>query len=113
MRPGADLIEAGVWFAAACTVLFVSVYSVVDRWWRHDVGWTLVLMDFALFLILLPPLLHYTTGLNTTHPFFSYYYAATLFTSGLITLWRGWVVCRVQVRGLRERRRAAAARRVG
>lgn len=109
----ADVITVGVWFAFACTLAFVGVYSLVDRWWRHEVGWTMVGLDFALFLILLPPVLHFTTGLNTSRPWFAWYYAATLFTSGLITLWRGWVVCRVQVRGLRERRRAAAARRVG
>jgi hypothetical protein len=109
----ADLIMAGVWFAFACTVLFVAVYSAVDRWWRHDVGWTMVALDFDLFLILLPSLLHYVAGWNLALPAFAYYYAGTLFAAGLITLWRGWVVCRVQVRGLRERRRAAAARRVG
>lgn len=109
----ADLITAGVWFAFACTLAFVAVYSLVDRWWRHEVGWTMVLMDFALFLMLLPSMVHFVFGWTLSDAGFAYYYAATLFTAGLITLWRGWVVCRVQVRGLRERRRAAAARRVG
>ena len=108
-----DWIEAGVWFASACTVLFVAVYSAVDRWWRHDVGWTMVSLDAVLFLILFPSLLHYTVGLNLANRAFAVYYAGTLFVAGGVTLWRGWVVCRVQVRGLRERRRVAAARRVG
>lgn len=99
-----DLIEAGVWFAFACTVLFVVVYSAVDRWWRHQVGWTMVGLDFALFLILVPSLLHYVWGLNLGQPGFAWYYAGTLFASGLITLWRAWVICWVQVRGMLARR---------
>lgn len=105
-----DVIEAGVWFASVCTVVFVAVYSAVDRWWRHEVGWTLVSLDGVLFAILLPSLLHYTVGLNLGDPVFAWYYAGTLFAAGVVTLWRGWVVCRVQVRGMRARRAAARAR---
>jgi hypothetical protein len=111
MRVAADWIEAGVWFAFSCTVLFVSVYSVVDRWWRHDVGWTMVGLDFALSMILFPSVLHYTAGLNLSHPFFLWYYFVSLIVAGLITLWRGWVVCRVQVRGMLARRARSTSRR--
>lgn len=40
--------------AMAATIVFVTVYSRLARWWRNPIGRTIVAVDAAVFMALLP-----------------------------------------------------------
>lgn len=92
----ADFDEAAILFAAAMTVLFLVVYTLVAPWWRRSTGRGVVAFDAAVFLALLPSALHYLLGVNLVNAFFAWYYGCSLLSAGLITAWRTVVVVRVQ-----------------
>ena len=96
MGPAADFDEAALLFAAANSVVFVVVYTLVAPWWRHEVGRAIVAFDAAIFLALLPSSLHYLAGVNLRSTFWPWYYGASLLATGLITAWRAVVVVRLQ-----------------
>jgi hypothetical protein len=93
-----DLIEPAVFFAFACSAVFAAGYTVIAPWWRSAVGRAMVAMDAALMVLLLPSALHYAIGLNVANPFFRGYYVGSLVLTGMIALWRLWVIWREQRR---------------
>lgn len=54
--------------ATFCTsTLFILYYGMGKTWWKTPFGWTLIGMDFGLFLTTLSSFLQYTTGINITN----------------------------------------------
>jgi len=94
--------SAVVYFAFGAQLVFIAGYSRRARWWRYEVGAALVALCGALAVALLPMVLHYAIGVNLTHPWFRWYDRASLLVVGLVTLWRYWVIRRVQQQELRR-----------
>ena len=94
MRPTPDEVESAVWFAWSCAIVFIAGYSVRARWWRYVEGRALAAHGFAFLLLTTPLIVHYVTGVRTNEPWFGFYYIGSFVMSGLIELWRLWVVWR-------------------
>lgn len=92
----ADLGNDAVFYAAAASVFFVTVYAVLAKGWRSDVGRSLLTLDAGLTLALGPSVLHRLFGLSLASIAFSWYFAASIALVGTATWWRGWLVVKVQ-----------------
>lgn len=64
------------------------------RWWRRLEGRAFAAHGFGFILLVSPFVAHYALGVNTSHLWFAWYYAASFTLAGLIELWRLWVVWR-------------------
>jgi hypothetical protein len=102
MFTAADLIEPAVLFAFACSLVLIVVCASALRIVRSEAARAMVAISVVLVLLLAPSVLHVLTGLNTSRPGFAVYYVATLVLSGVIELWRAWVVVRIQRRARRR-----------
>lgn len=91
----AEAIEGAVWFSLACSLAFVIGYTIIAPWWRTDVGRAMVSLDIALLAILAPSVIHYVFGLNLSHPFFGWYYFASLVFAGAVTLQRLMTIVKI------------------
>lgn len=79
------------------SVAFVVVYSLMAPWWRSAIGRALVMMDGSLALALAPSTLHQLTGITIVASIgFAWYYLVTLTMVAASTLWRTWIIYRVQ-----------------
>jgi hypothetical protein len=94
MRPTPDEIEASVWWAWSCAVLFVAGYTVRFPWWRTVESRAYAVHSAAFLLLVTPFVVHYAAGVNTARPWFGLYYIASFALAGLVELWRLWVVWR-------------------
>ena len=45
------------WISAIALVLFLVLYTVFAKWWKHPVGWVVNIFAFALVLIIVPSLM--------------------------------------------------------
>lgn len=85
-----------VFFAEASVLWFVVGVSRIARWWREDVGRTMMWLSGAIFVALLPSALHYAFGFTPSLRWFAWFYRGVLFAFGLIHWWRWWVYRRIQ-----------------
>jgi hypothetical protein len=83
-----DIFDTGFLLAFFTSLLFVVGYSALAPWWTHRVGWSVVLLDITLGLVLLPNTLHLLVGMSTTGLFFTWYRCLSLFAMSAVTLWR-------------------------
>lgn len=84
----ADILDAGILLAFAASIAFVVGYSVLAPWWEHKVGWSVVLLDITLTLVLTPGVIHLLFNVPTTGIFFVWYRCLSLFAVAAVTLWR-------------------------
>lgn len=89
--------EIGALFAFWSSVLFLIGYSLLAKWWKHQVGWTVASFDFGLIIAMMPSALHYVLGLNLRDVFFAWYYGCSLILVGLIAWARLAIIAWVQV----------------
>lgn len=97
-----DLLDAGLLTAFFTSILFVVGYSLMAPWWEHKVGWSAVMLDITLGLVLLPTSLHLLFGMATTGLFFTWYRCLSLFAVSLVTLWRLELVRMAQAEMVRD-----------
>lgn len=88
MRPGLD--ESGLLAAFFGSMVFLIAVSCVSQWWATRWGRSVVSLDAALFIALLPTALHYLTGLSLRDEFFTYYYAGSMYLACATSLWRAY-----------------------
>jgi hypothetical protein len=101
----ADLTNDVVMAAFAASVLFIAVYTVLAPWWRSQIGRSLIVLDTGLALVLAPSVLHRLLGVTITESLpFAWYYLASLALVAGSTLWRTWIVARVQWQARRRPR---------
>src|SRR5256885_8771931 len=62
--------EPSLWIVA---FLFILLYSCLQPWWRHAIGWTLCWVDAGMFLILTPHMLNFFFGVNDETLFFQWF----------------------------------------
>lgn len=98
----ADLTNDVVLVAFVASVLFIAAYTGLARWWRSDIGRALVMLDTGLALVLAPSVLHLLGLTLTDSTGFAYYYLASLALVAGSTLWRTWIVVRVQLQARRD-----------
>ena len=94
MHPTPDEIEAAVWFAWSCALLFLVGYSLRAPWWRYIEGRALAAHGVAFLLLTTPFIVRYATDLNLGNAAFAWYYIGSFAVAGLIELWRLTVVWR-------------------
>jgi hypothetical protein len=99
----ADLTSDVVMAAFAASVLFIVTYTALAPWWRSQIGRSLIVLDTGLALVLAPSVLHRLLGVTlTTSLGFAWYYLASLALVAGSTLWRTWIVARVQWKARRK-----------
>jgi hypothetical protein len=91
-----DLAQAAVLAAFLAALLFIGVYSAVAPWWRSAIGRALVIMDAGIAMTLLPLVLHVVFGLAEVSVFYAWFEIGALALVAGSTLWRTWIVVRVQ-----------------
>lgn len=94
--PPAGLLNFDVLAAFCASVLFVVGYSLIAPWWRYAVGRTVVSLDAAIALTLLPAVLRRWFHVPVTGVFFEWYDSTSLLVVAGITLWRLWTIYRFQ-----------------
>ena len=94
-----DLGNDVVFFACAGSVAFLTVYLLLARGWRTEIGRALITLDAGLTLALGPSVLHRLSGLSLASLAFAWYYVASIALVGAAAWWRTWIVIKVQARG--------------
>jgi hypothetical protein len=86
---------------AVAAALFVAVYTVIGlkgaaRWWKNDIGLTLVLKDVAIAFAVLPPILSifFQFG-RLTSDIAAWIDIGALGAASLIIFWRTWIWVRI------------------
>jgi ABC-type molybdate transport system permease subunit len=74
------------------------------KWWRSELGWSIVAMTLSLSLALLGIMLVYWFGPNgvTRSPVVQWFTLVMLAAVPVITWWRVWVIYKAQRRGARH-----------
>jgi hypothetical protein len=85
-----------VFFAMASILWFVAGVTRMARWWREEVGRTIMWLSATLFIAAVPQALHYTLGVTLSQVWFAWFYGAVWTAVGLIHWWRWWVYRRIQ-----------------
>lgn len=93
-----DLSRIVVLAAFFAAILFLVVYSLVAPWWRTSIGRALVIMDIGIALAMLPLFLKFAFDLSTADLFFAWLQIGSIGLVAISTLWRSWIVARVQWR---------------
>lgn len=52
-----DWGDISQWIATAGLVLFLTLYTIFAKWWKHPVGWVVNVFVISLVLILIPSLM--------------------------------------------------------
>lgn len=91
-----DALNACTISAFLAALVFIVNYSLRASWWRHAIGQTVVALDVAIVVTLLPRVIRLTFGFDASNLFYLWYSASCLFLVTGITLWRTRVINRVQ-----------------
>lgn len=91
-----DVLNAAVITAFLSALVFIVNYSIRADWWRYSIGKTVVVLDMAVVVTLLPRVVKLVFGLSGSSLFYIWYSAACLFLVAGVTLWRTTVINRVQ-----------------
>ena len=89
-----------VLFALAASVLFILGYTLLAKWWKSEICWARVSLDFGIAVALSPTFLHVAFGLHIDHSAaFGWYAIGAVFFVGLVSLWNLALVARSQITG--------------
>lgn len=96
----ADLATVAVTAAFAAPLLLIAVYTVVAPWHRTQIGRTLVTVEAAISLALLPPFLHRISGHGNvgSSPAFNVFNTIAWGVLALVLLRMTWVIVATQWR---------------
>lgn len=98
-----NIAQAVVLFAFFSSILFIVGYTVLARWWKHEIGWARVSLDFGIAMALSPSFLHFLIGVRIDKSAaFAWYTIAAIAFVGCVSLWNLALVARVQSK--RQRR---------
>lgn len=104
----ADISDVVILYTFWVTALVPVAVASFWRWWRHELGWTFVIMDVLLALALSPAAARRMFGIPITSPGFEWFTLAAIALIAPVTVWRVSVLWRVQ-RGPRNPRRRRKA----
>ena len=90
-----EIVTLAAFFAA---VGFVTLYTYLAPWYKSSLGRSIVALDSALALTVLPSVLHFLFGVSVleSKPF-AIFALSSFTTIPLIIVWRGYLLWRIQV----------------
>jgi hypothetical protein len=92
-----------VLFAFFTSLMFIVGYTALAKWWKSEIGWARISLDFGIAVALSPTFLHVTFGIHVDDsPAFAWYTISAIAFVGLVALWNLALVARVQSK--RQRR---------
>ena len=98
-----ELGQAVVLFSFITALMFIAGYTVLAPWWKSEIGWARVSLDFGIAVALSPTFIHVTFGVHVDNsPAFAWYAISAIAFVGLVSLWNLALVARVQTK--RQRR---------
>jgi hypothetical protein len=101
-------LEATPWVAKVtffAALGFIAGYSVLARWWRTSIGWTIVLLDLVIAVLLIPDMLLELFGINVTgDEFWTLFVLIAIACVPLIIAWRFTILARAQWRHRKDPR---------
>lgn len=81
-------------------LVFIAAYSLLAPWWRYSIGRTIVALDAAVALTLLPQTLHMLFGVHVLSDIrWAWFTLVTFGAVPVVILWRLWIFWRIQRRG--------------
>ena len=87
-------------FAFLAAVLFMTVYTAMARWWRSEIGWARISLDFGLAMALFPSVLHFLLGVRIANSYgFAWFTIGAIAFVGCVSLWNLALVVRSQLKG--------------
>jgi hypothetical protein len=88
-----DIVE----FAFGAAILFMAIFSLLAPWWKSEIGWARISLDFGIALALSPVILNRLFGISFETSIAGYWYqlGAVAFV-GCISLWNAWIVFKRQ-----------------
>lgn len=91
-----DVLNTFTITAFLAAVVFIANYTLRASWWRYAIGQTVVALDMAIVITLLPRVVRLVFGFDASSLFYIWYSAACLLLVTAVTLWRTTVINRVQ-----------------
>ena len=106
------LAQDVVLFSFITAIMFILGYSVLAPWWKSEIGWARISLDFGIAVALSPTFIHVTFGVHVDEsPVFAWYTIAAIAFVGLVSLWNLALVARVQSKRQRRQDDSDAADR--
>lgn len=94
-----NLALASVQFAFYAAILFIVGYTILARWWKTELGWARVSLDFGIALALSPTLIHVAFNVRIENSIaFAWYQIAAVAFVGCVSLWNLALVIRTQLK---------------
>lgn len=91
--------EDAVLFAFWCAVLFMVGYTAVAKWWKSEIGWARISLDFGIALALSPTMIHVVSGARIENSVgFAWYQIGAIAFVGFVSLWNLALAVRTQMR---------------
>lgn len=92
-----------VLFSFITALMFIGGYTLLADWWKSEIGWARISLDFGIAVALSPTFVHVVFGVHIENsPAFAWYTIGAVFFVGLVSLWNLALVARVQSK--RQRR---------
>lgn len=86
-----------------CSLAFIVLYSVLAPWWRYSIGRSIVALDGALSLTLLPSVVHHMFGFRSAaDPFFAWFTVGAFALVPCVIVWRAVIIVRMQRTGVKD-----------
>lgn len=109
-RLGQDVVL----FAFISALLFIAGYTVMAPWWKSEIGWARISLDFGIAMALSPAFLHMAFGVRVDNSVvFDWYTIGAIAFVGCVSLWNLFLVARVQTKRQRRQDDRDAADRNG
>jgi hypothetical protein len=92
-------------FAFFAAILFMIGYTALTPWWKREIGWARISLDFGIALALSPVVLNRVFGLSFANSLSTYWFqvGAVAFV-GCISLWNLWLVVKTQFKFRKQRK---------
>lgn len=94
------LAQYVVMFAFIASLVFMAGYTVLAKWWKSEIGWARISLDFGIAVALSPTFVHVIFGVHVDNsPFFAWYVIGSIAFVGCVALWNLAIVARAQLEG--------------
>jgi hypothetical protein len=97
------LADIVIQFAFWSAVAFMVGYTLLANWWKSQVGWARISLDFGIALALSPSAIHWLFGARIDNsPGFAWYTIGAIALVGLVSLWNLALVAGIQFKRRRR-----------
>lgn len=93
-----ELGQYVVMFAFISSLVFMAGYTALAKWWRSEIGWARISLDFGIAVALSPTFIHVIFGIHVDNsPAFAWYAISAIAFVGCVSLWNLAIVARAQL----------------